>query len=436
MIARNQRVSSVRDTRNLVIGKLMEQDEESGGDGDNDQEEGKPKRVIRKNFQTVPYYQATLQVPPGGELVVPVTLSDDLTNFRVRAVVASGWTRFGHQEKTIHVRLPLIVQPQLPRFVREGDRFWGGGVARLLEGAEGPGTVDVELKGPVDGAVKPSPVDLRNNVSQSVLFPLTARSTNTGAENSISVKVGVTRASDGQGDAFEVKLPVLPDRVVERFAYFDRFQPGTITLKPFPEAPRPGTASEQIVVTTVPGVLELAAGLDYLVTYPHGCLEQRVSQVLPEVSQGGLLRSLGLDEGYGPKAMIGAKKVLDELAQHQDEKGLFAYWPGSPGDIQLTAEVLEFLVAARKAGLPVDAKIEARAQDSLKHVLRSDYPGLYKDFRYNQQTTALLALARAGLLDDSYLMSLYEHRKELDTVSLADLTAAMSTEPSRYQDNL
>src|SRR5262249_40852843 len=151
-ITQNQRISSVRDTRNLIVGKVMEQDEESGGDGEEEGQEGRSKRVVRKNFQTVPYYQATLQVPASGELVVPVTLSDDLTTFRVRAVAASGWTRFGKEEKTIHVRLPLIVQPQLPRFVREGDRFWGGGVARLLEGMEGPGTVDIELQGPIDGA--------------------------------------------------------------------------------------------------------------------------------------------------------------------------------------------------------------------------------------------------------------------------------------------
>jgi len=36
---------------------------------------------VRKNFQTVPYYEATLQVPASGKLTVPIKLSDDLTNF-------------------------------------------------------------------------------------------------------------------------------------------------------------------------------------------------------------------------------------------------------------------------------------------------------------------------------------------------------------------
>ena len=48
---------------------------------------------MRKNFKTVPYYAATLTVPPSGRLVVPVTLSDDLTNFKVRAVAVSGERR-------------------------------------------------------------------------------------------------------------------------------------------------------------------------------------------------------------------------------------------------------------------------------------------------------------------------------------------------------
>ena len=46
--------------------------------------------------------------------------------------------RFGFEQSLLRVRLPVLVQPQLPRFVRQGDRFWAGGVARLVEGAEGP----------------------------------------------------------------------------------------------------------------------------------------------------------------------------------------------------------------------------------------------------------------------------------------------------------
>lgn len=435
-IVKNAATASVWDTRNLVVGRLMEQEEDPGGDGDDDGEGGMRKRV-RKDFKTVPYYEATLQVPESGKLVVPIKLSDDLTNFRMRAVAASGFMRFGLKQDTLHVRLPLLVQPQLPRFIREGDRFWGGGIARLLEGTEGPGSVDMTVTGPIDGATAAKDVSLLNNKPVNALTPLTARSTSTGEESTVTVRVGVTRKSDGQGDAFEVKLPVLPDRLVERFAYITRLGANTTTtLKPLPEPARAGTVHQQIVATSVPGVLDLAASLDYLITYPHGCLEQRVSQVQPELTQGALLKTLGLEEGYGPKAMMGTKKVLGELKAHQDEQGLFGYWPGSQGDIQLTAQVLGFIAAAKKAGLTVDPMVESRAKAALQRVLRSDYNGFYDGYRWNQQTVALRALAQSGLLDEHYLIDLFQNRARIDTFSLSQLIMAMSSDPGRYQSNL
>ena len=181
----NPRSASVRDTRNTAVGRLLEQEEEPGGDGEEGEGYGAGgglgKARIRKLFLSVPYYQATLQVPASGKLVVPVKLSDDLTDFKVRAVAASGQARFGLHQSTLHVRLPVLVQPQLPRLVRAGDRFWPGGVARLLEGAEGPATVDVRLSGAAQGKAT-LPVKLEANKPVSGLTPVTVGAITAAAE--------------------------------------------------------------------------------------------------------------------------------------------------------------------------------------------------------------------------------------------------------------
>ena len=49
-------------------------------------------------------------------------LPDNLTVFKLRAKAASGPDRFGVGVSQIAVRLPVIVQPALPRFVRPGAR--------------------------------------------------------------------------------------------------------------------------------------------------------------------------------------------------------------------------------------------------------------------------------------------------------------------------
>ncbi len=436
LIRRNQRAVSIRDSRNLVIGRVSELEEEPGGDGGED-EDASGKRMVRKNFQTVPYYAATLTVPASGKLVVPIQLSDDLTTFRVRAVAVSGATRFGVKQSSLKVRLPVLVQPQLPRFVRMGDTFWPGAVARLVEGSEGPGTVDIKLTGALEGrAQSQEKIELKASKAVSVLTPATVKSVSVGKDATVTVRVDVTRLSDKAGDAFEVKLPLLPDRPVEKRALFTTFAPGQTSASDFPEKPRPGTGSQTLVFTNQPGLLELASGLEYLSAYPHGCLEQRMSQVSPDLALGGLLKKLELDTRFTPQVQASTRRILDELKQHQDELGFFSYWPGGAGDIALTAQGVEFMVAARKAGMPVDDAVLRRGMDALKRVLRTDFNGLWSDYRYNQQTLALRALGFAGELDENYLVELYARRKSMDAVSLADLTSAMASRPNTFNTNL
>ncbi|MGC4120980.1 MAG: MG2 domain-containing protein [Myxococcales bacterium] len=442
-IDKNQRTTAIRDTRNLVLGKLVEQDEEPGGDGGDEEGTGGGKRIVRKEFKTVPFYQATVQIPASGKLVLPVKLSDDLTNFRVRAVAASGLSRFGHKQSTIRVRLPLLVQPQLPRFVRAGDKFYAGGVVRLLEGAEGAATVDMSLVGPVEqkGTTK-NPATLKMNAAQSVLFPVTVNQSFAGGPldglgvQELKVTVGVTRNADGAGDAFEVKLPVLPDRTMQRYAYFDRWKEGKVAFKPLPETARPGTVWQDVLVTSEPGILELASGLQYLDGYPHGCLEQKMSKIFPHLAYVETFKKLGLEDRAAGE-LPHVKRLLEEMPSYQDPQGFFAYWPGGgAGDVALTAQALEFMVAAKKAGAPVDAKLQERAIDALKRVLRSDFRGLYADYRYNQQSAAVRALVRAGSVDENYLIDLYQHRADMDVTSLADLVLAMDYNRTLFKTNL
>lgn len=436
LIRSNQRAVSVRDSRNLVVGRVTELEEDPGGDGGDDDSQG-GKRLLRKEFKTVPFYAATLTVPASGRLVVPIQLSDDLTNFRVRAVAISGATRFGVKQSTLRVRLPVLVQPQLPRLVRMGDSFWPGAVARVVEGPDGPASVDISLSGAVEGKAKHSErIELKSTKAQSVLTPAVVKSLPVGREHTLTVRVDVTRLSDKAGDAFEVKLPVQPDRQVERAASLLTFQPGSPALKPFPEPARAGSATQAYVFTNQPGVLELASSLEYLSAYPHGCLEQRMAQVYPDLVLGGLLKKLELETRFTPQVQSNTKKLLDEVTQYQDSAGFIAYWPGASGNIQLTAAAVDFMTAAKQAGVTVDEKVRGRAIEALKRTLRNDFNGLWSEYRYNQQTAALAGLARVGDLDDNYAIELFSNRAKMDTASLAELTMAMAQRPAVFATNL
>ncbi len=436
-ILQNSRSMSIRDTRNELIGRLQEEDEPAG---DGSEEDGKGRlsgrRRVRKNFKSVPYYAATLEVGPSGKLVVPIKMSDDLTNFKIRAVAASGMSRFGYKSSLIHVRLPLLVQPQLPRFIRQGDEFWAGGVGRLLEGAEGAGAVAVKIDGL--GAEKNfgKKIELKRNQAVSHLFPVSAHSADPTRPGEVTVKMEVERKKDGVGDAFEVKLPILPDRTVEHFAYFDTLASGKTRLKPFPEKPRAGTAVQEIEISNVPGALELLAALDYLESYPHGCLEQKMSRLMPQMAIGKLLRKLGLNEHYALQVGAHVKRLLGEMDLYQTDEGFFSFWPGGAGSVSLTAQAARFMNLARGIGIDVPPDIFGRTVSALKTSLRSDFRALRAGYRYNQQTSAIRALVAVGELDESYLTDLYHHRGDMDVTSLADLAMAMNHRPVLFKTNL
>jgi uncharacterized protein YfaS (alpha-2-macroglobulin family) len=138
---------SMRDSRNMALGNLMSF-ETPGGDGE-EAEESNPfgAVTVRKNFKTIPYWNPSLQVDKSGKAVVKIKMSDDLTNFAVRAIAVNGPDRFGAAGSAISVRLPVLVQPALPRFVRIGDKLKAGGLARIVEGENGTGKFKIVVDG-------------------------------------------------------------------------------------------------------------------------------------------------------------------------------------------------------------------------------------------------------------------------------------------------
>lgn len=435
LVRRNRRGTSVHDTRNLVLGRLSELDEEPGGDGGDEDAEG-GKKIVRKNFQTVPFYAATLVVPASGTLTVPVKLSDDLTNFKVRAVAVSGATRFGFKQSTLRVRLPVLVQPQLPRFVRVGDRFWPGAVARLVEGNDGPGVVEVKLSGPADSSGKSEQVALKANKAVNVQTSATVRAVPASGDSSLTVTASVVRSSDKASDAFEVKLPVLLDRQVEKSVFVQQLQPGKSTLPAFPEPARPGTATQSLVFTNEPALIALATSMDYLAAYPHGCLEQKMSQLSPELSLSALLKQLELETRFSPLVAKHTSRLLEEIAASQDDLGYLSFWPGTPGQVSLTAQGVELMTLAKKAGVAVDPKVRGRAVEALRRSLRSDFASKWPTYRWYDQAAALRALARAGEADSHYLLELFARRGDLSGSALADLALSMQEQPSVFASNL
>jgi uncharacterized protein YfaS (alpha-2-macroglobulin family) len=423
----------VRDTRNGTFG-LLPVAELPGG------EQAKRERLIlerttvRKNFKTVPYYDPAITVGPDGVVTVKVELPDNLTNFAVRAKAASGPGRFGFATSVLAVRLPVIVQPALPRFVRPGDSFTAAAIARVVEGEGGAGAAEVQVDGVTLEGEAHRTLTLEANVPQRIEFTVdvpTPKFTEAGtlATTEATFRVGVERSADSARDAFEVKLPVRDDRARVTQRILQELQPGKPLALPAPsEEARPGTVRRRLLVSDQPGLVRMAAGLDFLLAYPYGCTEQRIAASRAGIALRGF-RDLLHQEGGEEALARGVNDTLDWIASSVGDNGLVSYWPGSHGYVSLTAWVVQFLVEARDAGFPVDPKLFDTLTRTLRRALRSDYSSFIDGEAFAERCWALAALAQAGKFDQdvaSYAAELARKAQFLDLEATAEVLLALS----------
>ncbi len=424
--------SAVRigDTRNRALG-MLPYSEVPGGDGSDEfMTDLFNRSTVRKNFKTVPFFKAGIPVR-GGKASVQVDLPDNLTDFAVRAVVASGYDRFGAARSTLPVRLDIVLQNAVPRFVRPGDSFTAGGTVRVALGSGGPAIwarklTGLEFDGPA-GDGKAERIELPDTDALRLFIPMRAPWTlRPDAPDQALVSYAVERQADKSRDAFELELPVRADISARTESVSISLEGKAAADLPAPrEAAREGSVSRAILVASDPRLLAIGKGFSFLKAYPHGCLEQRASQLFPSVAMKGFLEAVGLQ---GPTGVF--ERAYRDFKRYavtcQDEaSGLFGYWPGSAPSVSLTAYLVEFFTRAADAGLSVDRETLDRAKDGLSRSLRSDSYLWDLKWASFERVQAFSALEAAGRWERSYASYFLDRAADMDLYSRSRLYLAL-----------
>lgn len=403
----------IRETRNEVVGNLVVE-ETPGGGGDEELEDLKliERTSVRRVFKTVPYFNGTIVVQKG-RAVIRVPMPDNLTDFAIRAIGVSGADRFGIAKSRIAVRLPLIVQSSLPRFVRPMDHFIAGGIGRVVEGEGGSGSYQIRT----DGMYIEKNGDLVTELSGTIAwekqrahplyFPFRVPAeTREPGQKEVGITLAVKRDYDNASDGFSLKLPWQYDISKSRIDLFSRVKPGeSITLPGVNEEYRENSVVRQLIITTEPALLSILNSMRYLSQYAHLCTEQRISKLYPGLALYHLFHSLGLKDIYYPDN-IHFNDLISSLGSCLTNEGLYSFWPGSGGYVHLTAYVVEFLSLAQKAGFVFPQELLDQPIKALKRALRSDYSYFVTGYKLRERIEALLALGHTGYFDEEYAQDL------------------------------
>ena len=104
-------------------------------------------------------------------------------------------------------------------------------------------------------------------------------------------------------------------------------EPGEIWKNNFKPVGMSETNKGIVEVSTIPS-LKLEERLQYLITYPHGCIEQTTSSVFPQLYLNNLLELNSVEKN---KIENNVKTAINKMRSFQITSGGLSYWPGEQG---------------------------------------------------------------------------------------------------------
>ncbi|TNE88919.1 MAG: hypothetical protein EP330_12970 [Deltaproteobacteria bacterium] len=392
-----------------------------GGMGDGPQ--------LRTDFVTTVTWQPNLKTGADGTVTARFKLKDNLTTFRVMAVVDDQATGFGSGEREITVTRPILARPALPRVLRPGDTSFAGVVVHNNTDDVAEILVEGSVTGPVTLEGSPTTIFLAPGNAKEVPFRLSATGEGTATFDFLV-------SSGPEKDGVRHEIEVVKDLVREVVASSGSLEGSAAEAIALPKGVVPDEGGLQVDLATT-ALVGAGAGLDYLVEYPHGCVEQRTSRALGSLMALRVRESAGVDV---PEANLRAnvEGVLAELAEFEHPSGGLSYWKGGGGQyasVMGTAYAVEFMGRAREAGFTVNEDLLDKNARFLREAARGKYtPSWWNPLASKSaRASVALALARIGKADSGLHNELFNAKRELSTVSVAQLAnaIAISTGPDR-----
>jgi hypothetical protein len=249
-----------------------------------------PGVQVRKNLQETAFWQPDLTVDRDGKLTIKFDSPEALTRWKFRLFTHDADLAYAVSTREVVTRKELMVLPNPPRFVREGDQLeLTARVENLTEGAmdvtaeieffnpETNQSIDFGASVPIAIGTQSCPSSLRLPAESGdvVCFPISIPE-GMAASGPLGYRIIVRGGAFSDGE--ENVMPVLTDRTLitatEAF-YLRRKGKETITLEAMASANSNSLqhVSYTFQATTNPAWLALKA-LPYLMEYPYDCTEQ------------------------------------------------------------------------------------------------------------------------------------------------------------------
>ena len=314
-----------------------------GGDESTNQNDGKNA----SRFKPVVVHLGPFTLKKGKSQKHKISMPNYVGSVRTMVVAGNNAEhQYGSSEKTTPVKKPLMVLATLPRQLSPGDNV----MLPVTVFAMNDEIKEVKVRIEINDAFNTSgslskTIKFKEQGDQLIIFDLSCK-------EKLSIgKVKVICESAGYIAYDEIELDVKPSN--SSFKYHE-----SLTLEAnseldyhYSKVGINGTNNAIIELSRIPSI-NLNSRLDYLIQYPHGCIEQTTSSVFPQLYLGDLME-LSNNEETDIQNNISA--ALDRLKKFQIKSGGFSYWPGNSSTASDwgTNYAGHFLVEAKQKGYSI-----------------------------------------------------------------------------------
>ncbi|MBA2612757.1 MAG: hypothetical protein H0U95_12345 [Bacteroidetes bacterium] len=318
-----------------------------GGDGDANAGKG----VKANRFKPMVKFMGPFTLEAGQEKNHIVEIPNYVGSVRVM-VVAENEGSYGNAEKAVAVRKPLMILATLPRVLGPGENVYLPVDVFAMEKHVKDVKIEVEVNDflELDG-VKQQSMQFTQIGDEVINFKLNV------AQKIGIAKVKITAISGKEKTVQEIELDVrTPNPKVSEGTEI-ALEPGKEWNTEINFKGITGTNKATIEFSSIPS-MGLEKRLDYLIQYPHGCIEQTTSSVFPQLF---VMNLMDMKESQKLKVTNNIKAGLKRLQLFQTANGGFSYWPGEAFDNEWGSNYAgHFLIEAEKQGYSLPAALKTK----------------------------------------------------------------------------
>lgn len=380
-----------------------------GGDAElKNKDAGKAKR-----FPPVVRFMGPFELAPGKTATHSFKMPQYVGSVRTMVVAGNSSGAYGHAEKAVPVRKPLMVLATLPRVL--GPEEYVALPVNVFAMTPRTKTVQIEVK-------TDKLIDIKDNYKKTIHFDepgdeiinfyLKTRSA-TG-----SSKVIVTAISGQEKATYEINIEIRNPNSPITKTEEKILAAGTTASLEHTTFGVSGSNETILEVSSIPSI-NLEKRLRYLIRYPYGCIEQTTSAAFPQLYVLDLTRP---QHDLAVQIETNVKGAISRLKSFQLPEGGFSYWPGMEEyNAWSTSYVGHFMLEAEKKGYELPVGMKSQWLRFQRKTARS-----WTDTGNNSdlsQAYRLFTLALAGEPETGAMNRLRE-KKNLSATSAWQLAAA------------